>query len=386
MTTSFVPLDHDTDGFLTVRADRIEPVATIVDANGTIFSSPAEITIVPENNLINRVSELIFQHNTTVAFLASLSLSYSERTHAQAAKSNLVANLEIGDTEPAAPTFGLIWVDTSSATDAAAPKIYDGSAFVENKSAFDLLNEAKLDATQGALIDLINMAGGDIAAIRTALDVPATGDVALNFADLGGIPNTLAGYGITDAATSAQGLLADSAVQPADLAVVATSGDFGDLINAPTTLLGYGITDGITSAQSAADILAASNNVLLQIRGGVDPSGDDLAKLLALLLVERGRIDNILGGADAARDTFAEISALLDAEDAEDAATVAALMTSIAGRLEASQGALINLINLPGGNKADIRTALDVPSNADLTNRLDAKQDVLTFIPLSPVT
>jgi len=71
------------------------------------------------------------------------------------------------------------------------------------------------------------------------------------FGDLTSTPTTLAGYGITDAATSAQGALADTAIQPGDY----------------NTLAGYGITDAATSAQGAladtalqpADI-ANSNN------------------------------------------------------------------------------------------------------------------------------
>lgn len=52
--------------------------------------------------------------------------------------------------------------------------------------------------------------------------------------EIQGKPNTLSGYGITDAATAAQGALADSAVQPADLAVVATTGAYADLTGKPT--------------------------------------------------------------------------------------------------------------------------------------------------------
>ena len=62
------------------------------------------------------------------------------------------------------------------------------------------------------------------------------------FDDLTTTPTTLVGYGITDAATSAQGALADSALQ---------SVAFDDLTTTPTTLEGYGITDAATSAQGA---------------------------------------------------------------------------------------------------------------------------------------
>ena len=58
------------------------------------------------------------------------------------------------------------------------------------------------------------------------------------FADLTTTPTTLSGYGITDAASTAQGALADSALQ---------SVAFTDLTATPTTLAGYGITDGLSA-------------------------------------------------------------------------------------------------------------------------------------------
>ena len=59
---------------------------------------------------------------------------------------------------------------------------------------------------------------------------------------LNGTPTTLAGYGITDSATFAQGALADSALQTVS---------FAQVTSPPTTLTGYGITDAATSAQGA---------------------------------------------------------------------------------------------------------------------------------------
>jgi hypothetical protein len=62
------------------------------------------------------------------------------------------------------------------------------------------------------------------------------------WAVLNGTPTTLAGYGITDSATFAQGALADSALQTVS---------FAQVTSPPTTLTGYGITDAATSAQGA---------------------------------------------------------------------------------------------------------------------------------------
>ena len=70
------------------------------------------------------------------------------------------------------------------------------------------------------------------------------------FADLTTTPTTLSGYGITDAASTAQGVLADSALQ---------SVAFTDLTATPTTLSAYGITDAATTAQGALADSALQN-------------------------------------------------------------------------------------------------------------------------------
>jgi len=82
------------------------------------------------------------------------------------------------------------------------------------------------------------------------------------FSEIDSTPTTLAGYGITDAATSAQGALADSATQPGDLATVATTGAYSDLTGSPTAvssftndsgyITGYTVTQGDVTAHQAA--------------------------------------------------------------------------------------------------------------------------------------
>jgi hypothetical protein len=99
----------------------------------------------------------------------------------------------------------------------------------------------------GVETDTLKVKIGDGVTVWTGLGYSTTTD----FTELSNLPTTLSGYGITDAATSAQGALADSAVQPGDLAAIATSGSFTDLGDTPTTLSGYGITDAATSAQGA---------------------------------------------------------------------------------------------------------------------------------------
>lgn len=92
--------------------------------------------------------------------------------------------------------------------------------------------------------------------ITTASD--AEGNITITgfggaFADLSGTPTTLAGYGITDAATSAQGALADTAIQPADL------GSFTLLGSTLDTSDSSGIV--ITPAVTMSSDLTVENNL-----------------------------------------------------------------------------------------------------------------------------
>src|SRR5690625_5175817 len=142
-----------------------------------------------------------------------------------------------------------------------------------------------------------------------------------SWSDLSGTPTALAGYGITDAVpdsrtiTAGAGLdgggdlsedrtlslsagtldslgRADSAVQPGDLAAIATSGDWADLSGTPTTLSGYGITDaalasdltshendtsnphGVTASQVGAPPISRSISAGTGLTGGGDLSAD----------------------------------------------------------------------------------------------------------------
>lgn len=80
---------------------------------------------------------------------------------------------------------------------------------------------------------------------------------------------TAAGANEGDFATAAQGGLADSAVQPGDLATVATSGDYGDLTNKPTL--------GTAASADTGDFAAASHgHTLSDISDAGDSAGLDV--------------------------------------------------------------------------------------------------------------
>lgn len=81
------------------------------------------------------------------------------------------------------------------------------------------------------------------------------------YSDLSGKPTlgTAAAENVGYFATAAQGALADSATQPGDLATVATTGDFNDLINAPG-----GLSDG-----DKGDVVVSSSGAVWELDSSV---------------------------------------------------------------------------------------------------------------------
>ena len=123
------------------------------------------------------------------------------------------ASVDVADTAPTEPEPGNLWLDTNTGKLFIYINDGDSSQWIQPKvtntniSYDSLVNKPVLAsvATSGSYNDLT--------------DKPDLGDGGFDgtFDALSGTPTTLAGYGITNAATSAQGILADNAVQPADL-------------------------------------------------------------------------------------------------------------------------------------------------------------------------
>ena len=84
-----------------------------------------------------------------------------------------------------------------------------------------------------------------------------------DFAELSNIPTTLAGYGITDAATSAQGALADTALQPGDGLAGDFSGDVkGSVFADDSTILVDGVAAKINLSNNSITDLSDANQTL----------------------------------------------------------------------------------------------------------------------------
>lgn len=99
---------------------------------------------------------------------------------------------------------------------------------------------------------------------------------------------TLAGYGITDAATEDQGKKADTAVQPEQVSVVGFSGQYNDLQNKPdlgnSSGLNIGTTAGTVAAGNDARIVNAVQKSIIVSAGVGLTGGGALAANIALAL------------------------------------------------------------------------------------------------------
>ena len=110
------------------------------------------------------------------------------------------------------------------------------------------------------------------------------------FADLTATPTTLAGYSITDAATSVQGAKADTALQPntafdvkgsvyADDSTLLVDGvnasiPFGVLSGVPTTISGLGIIDVYTKTETDSAVTTAISNLIGDAPAVLDTLGE----------------------------------------------------------------------------------------------------------------
>lgn len=229
-------------------------------------------------------------------------------------------------------------------------------------------HQAALSITESQISDLQSyltaVSEAQVTAHQTALSITesqisdfGTYLTTVAFADLTSKPTTLSGYGITDAATAAQGALADTALQSytvtqsdvtthqaalsvtesqiSDLQSYLTSVAFADLTTTPTTVAGYGITDVYTKTETDSAVSTAVSNlvgdapaVLDTLSELADAIGDDADFLTTL----NGNIALKANTADLATvATSGSYNDLADQPDISD-------LTDVQGKLAAASG------------------------------------------------
>lgn len=175
------------------------------------------------------------------------------------------------------------WYATQSALESAHPTAVDGDWAIVGATdtvwVWDSDTNVWKDTDQKGQVESVNgktgavvLTASDVGALPDSTVIPAaqvnsdwnaSSGVAeiLNKPTLG----TAAAASTTDFATAAQGALADTAIQPSDLATVATSGSYADLSNKPT------IPDAI---QYSSMPIASIDNLgdIIQFTGTTDSS------------------------------------------------------------------------------------------------------------------
>lgn len=286
----------------------------------------------------------------------------------------------------------------------------------------DLTGDRTLALTQAvqASLGLADTAvqPGDLAAIATSG----------SWSDLSGTPTTLAGYGITDAAlasdltshendtsnphgvtasqvgapptgrtiTAGTGLtgggdlsanrtislstatqnslaLADTAVQPGDLAAIATSGAWGDLTNTPTTLSGYGITDALARASNLADLsdaAAARSNLGLGSAAVEDVSAFDAAGSAAAVAGDLLSHEQDTNNPHAV--TYAQVGA-------DPSGSAAAAESNANSYTDSAINALGSAAHEHVGTQP-----LELPRNTELASGAFAPYEPLSLYPITP--
>ena len=139
-------------------------------------------------------------------------------------------------------------------TDTVGNTFYDRYKYTDSTNSWQFeyeLNNSSFTANQWA-------------AINSGATSTNIGQIATNTNAITSINTTIGGYGnivtydVDDFATASQGAKADTAVQPADLATVATTGDYDDLIDKPTIPVVDQVYDATSSnAQSGVAVASA---------------------------------------------------------------------------------------------------------------------------------
>lgn len=153
------------------------------------------------------------------------------------------ASVDVSATPPAEPQEGNIWFNSDTGQMYIYITDQDSSQWVapvvgtvqsvpdapQNVfTSISLADSTQFTASGEDTIRFVDGPGIEISSdpSTNTLTISTTGNTGFDgaFSSLTGTPTTLSGYGITDAATSAQGTLADTAIQPADLGAFVFTG------------------------------------------------------------------------------------------------------------------------------------------------------------------
>jgi len=262
--TTLTVTDPTADRTITFK-DEDGTVALLSDITGAIALTDLSVTVAAAGSSTlaynSGTGAFTFTPPDLSTYLTSYTVIESDVTSHQAALSvteSQISDLQSYLTSVPAQTFASL---TSKPTTVAGYGITDSYANTDV--------DAHINVSGATANQLLKWTGTDYAWVTsTDSDTTYTAGTGLTltgtefsltsahfdgaFASLTSKPTTVAGYGITDAASSAQGALADSALQ----SVPAQT--FASLTSKPTTITGYGITDGYANTDVDAHLNTSS--------------------------------------------------------------------------------------------------------------------------------
>lgn len=213
--------------------------------------------------------------------------------------------------------------------------------------------------TSGTLTNCTGYAWANLSGVPSFAAVATSGA----YSDLTGTPTlgTAAAQDVGYFASAAQGSLADSAVQPGDLATVATTGDYGDLSNTPSlaTVATTGKYTDLTSTPTLGTISSQDSNSVTITGGaisGVTFTGDVSGNAGTATKLATSRKIN-----DTSFDGTADISVTVTASQISDGGTTGKSLVQAADAATARGTLGVNTpyitIDLPNGTYTILRSA-----------------------------
>jgi hypothetical protein len=207
---------------------------------------------------------------------------------------------------------------------------------------------------------------------------------SLGFSDLASTPNTIAGYGITDAFDGVFSSLTSKPTTIAGYGITdAFNGAFSSLTGTPTTLAGYGITDSFNGAFSSLTgtptTLAgygitnaaplASPNLTGTPTAPTAATATNTTQIATTAFVERA-INNVVDSAPGALDTLNELAAALG----DDASFSTTVTNSLATKAPLASPALTGTPTAPtatsGTNTTQVATTAFVQTSTGTKSSL----------------